>query len=196
MEKKEEPEPAVAEVIPPAPAITTKLPDELESKRIKVKFNDQTFYLNVSRFTEANGRTRAVEAFISTDSLAETELATAVAKLLSHILRFDADPLGALAKLKTVSGPDVAWVGGRMYRGLVSLIAHQLEAYILSLDNQGCGSECTCHQHASAAGGVPSETTKVQVIPGATLCPDCQQYGVKRESGCSHCVLCGSGKCN
>jgi len=195
-EKKEEPTPIVADVPPAAPTITTKLPDELDSKRIKVKFNDQTFYLNVSRFTEPNGRTRAVEVFVSTDSLAETELATAVAKLLSHVLRFDADPLGALAKLKTVSGPDVAWVEGTMYRGIVSLIAHKLEAYILSLDSEHCGPDCDCH-HApdNAEAPVTAPERPKTAHAGATLCRSCNQVAVIREGGCEKCLSCGSSKC-
>ncbi|WP_207461277.1 adenosylcobalamin-dependent ribonucleoside-diphosphate reductase [Azospirillum sp. SYSU D00513] len=196
-EKKEEPTPAVAEVIPPAPSITTKLPDELESKRLKVRFNDQTFYLNVSRFQEPSGRLRAVEVFVSTDSLAESELATAMAKLLSHILRFDADPLGALAKLKSVSGTDVAWVGGRMFRGLVSLIAHTLETYILSLESTAsCEPGCKCHSSQSAEEPAKAARSKASTLAGATRCASCGEMSCIRDNGCERCLACGTGKCS
>ncbi|WP_448205402.1 adenosylcobalamin-dependent ribonucleoside-diphosphate reductase [Azospirillum sp. sgz302134] len=197
--KKGETPAAAPTVAPPAPTVTLNLPKRLPSERIELEWppTDSRIYLHISRFTEPDGRTRAVEAFVSSDDLATSELATAVAKLVSHILRRDCEPLSAIEKLKSIRGAQGSWVEGKWYDGLVSLIGHRIEEYILSLGNhEHSEGPCACHTAAEAVEVTAPESVATPGIPGAKKCLKCGQVALIREDGCEKCLNCGASKCN
>lgn len=183
------------------PIITTKLPKKLPSERIEIHWppTDQTIYLNVSRFTEADGRTRAVEVFVSADDMSASEMSTAVAKLVSHVLRRDCEPMKAIQKLKSIRGADGAWVDGRFYNGLVSLIASQIEEHILSLDSQAGQCGCACASEI-VTGGASQQQPIIQGNGSDSAkpsrCPKCGAKAYVHESGCGYCADCGYSKCS
>lgn len=168
-------------------------PEALSGTTYKIKFgSNKATYLTISDIEEADGVTRPFEVFLRSSDPTHDEWMTALARMISAILRRP-HPAGFVAdELRQITSTETGgfW-GARGYQpSLVAAIGRKLKEH---MEVGGIKRPVRVPEAMTAPYGesVPEVAVEVKGKP----CPQCNGYNFKTESGCPTCLDCGWSKC-
>ena len=165
----------------------------LEGKTYKIKWPSaaHAYYLTVNDIVLENGQRAPFEVFINTQNTHDTDMLSALTRMISAIFRRGGDIGFVAEELRQIVNPQGgSWVDGQYVPSLVAMIGLRL------------------FQHMEAIGAVaPSNAVPVAVSPApeaaaaapalrGPACPSCGDHAMIRESGCDKCLSCGHSKCS
>jgi len=165
--------------------VTLKRPEVLSGRTYKVKWPnaDENYYITINDIAG-----KPFEVFITSTSSKYTDWTTALALMISAIMRKGGDISFIPTELAKVrSADDVAWVNERLYGSLVALIGETIGQHFAARDIQ---------RAPSGVPDVPSESkARIVMRQGGEWCPKCNQPTVYRQEGCDQCMNCDYSRC-
>ncbi|OZB12493.1 MAG: ribonucleotide reductase, partial [Rhodobacterales bacterium 34-62-10] len=165
----------------------------LEGKTYKIKWPSaaHAYYLTVNDIVLEDGSRAPFEVFINTQNTHDTDMLSALTRMISAIFRRGGDIGFVAEELRQIMNPQGGgWVDGQYVPSLPSMIGLRL------------------FQHMEAIGAVaPGVAAPVEVNPTpeamatapalrGPACPSCGDHAMIRESGCDKCLSCGHSKCS
>ncbi len=162
-------------------------PEVLPGRTYKVRWpsSEENYYITINDIGE-----HPFEVFIQSTSSRYTDWTTALALMISAIMRKGGDLSFIAQELKKVrSAIDGGHVGGQYYGSLVAVIGDTIGKHLSNSDIQ----------RAKDMAANDSENPTIQIELHAQvareICPQCNQPGIIKQEGCDQCVLCRYSRC-
>ena len=164
-------------------------PEALSGTTYKIKFgNNKASYLTVSDIDDGQGGTRPFEIFLRSSDPTHDEWMTALARMISAILRRPHPADFVADELRQISSTDTGgfW-GQRGYQpSIVAAIGLKLQEH-MQVGGVPRPAKLTVNTEMAA----PYEEPQTK----GPRCQNCSSYNVKTENGCPTCLDCGHSKC-
>lgn len=164
-----------------------KRPVELEGKTYKIKpVVGAAIYVTINDRIDAEGKRHPYEIFINTKDLQSYSWLVATSRVLSAVFRLDPDPLFIVDELISIHDPQGGfWENGTYKPSVVAALGEVIKRHIL-------GSSTVIQDTISEV----EKPKEINVKKSGMLCPNCNQYTLKKSEGCTSCNNCGYSKCS
>lgn len=178
-EQKPEAVDHLGEAVEPRPTVLCG-----STHKIKWPNSDHAIYLTISDIEDAQtGQRRPFEVFINSKNMDHFAWTVALTRMISAVFRRPSDSSFVVEELKAVFDPrGGAWMGGKYVPSVLAAIGRAIEAHMIAI------------------GYIPDLEQSEKVGEslsgvGFQICSKCSLTNMKRESGCSQCLDCGSSEC-
>lgn len=160
--------------------------DELPGYTYRRRWNGESLYITINDEIKPDGRRVPFEIFFRSKSMENDHWARALTRLMSSVMRRDADFRFLVDDLRQIWSAQGEWVEGRYVSSVVALVGDVLHHHFVRVGYMTEEGEVS-----------PSEAIRVGsvALPPGAECPQCHQPAVVREDNCATCKSCGWSKC-
>ena len=167
---------------------SVKRPEKLTGNTYKIPGNDHSIYVTINDIEHESGK-RPYEVFIKCDDPNTTEWTSALARILSALLRKGGKFQFVCDELRQVHSPTGGfWSKGKYIPSEVAAIGNAIEQHFIELvymkerTNEEASNEISTNQSV--------------IKPTGSQCPDCKEFTLVKNDGCVRCTNCGYlGEC-
>lgn len=160
--------------------------DDLPGFTYRRRWNGESLYITINDEIKPDGRRVPFEIFFRSKSMENDHWARALTRLMSSVMRRDADFRFLVSDLRQVWSAQGEWVNGRYVSSVVALVGDVLHHHFVRVGYMS--------DEPTIASSDVGRVATVALPPGSE-CPSCHQPAVVREDNCSTCKSCGWSRC-